>query len=357
LPPFPATIFESPDTTRPYVRIRAKDSGAVVLNSGINSGWSDPRQFLPKLAAAPTIIQLGGDGTITNIPTGTQRIHVELADDVLGTNVAYPGHSPGGDMIAGDPGVVDDGSGNIISVPIYASPDSTKPYVRVQALSTPSVLLDGSNIINGSSNAGWSQPRQFLPFVGQIQLDGQGNVSGIPDNTAYVLAQFSSQTGGSLVSGDAYRIFNVSAFTATAAATPVKRGTPTNSNPGSKVLTVAAPVVPTGTLVGDLLVMVVELENVTGTTPTVNSSSVPGWDPQGARASQTETGGAASVTIFTKIHDGTAMPTLTWDLAAFPDVTIYAVSGVNQLAPIDSVSGFQINAIGSAAPVPGLTTT
>jgi hypothetical protein len=102
LPPFPATIFESPDTTRPYVRIRAKDSGAVVLNSGINSGWSDPRQFLPKLAAAPTIIQLGGDGTITNIPTGTQRIHVELADDVLGTNVAYPGHSPGGDMIAGD---------------------------------------------------------------------------------------------------------------------------------------------------------------------------------------------------------------------------------------------------------------
>jgi hypothetical protein len=120
---------------------------------------------------------------------------------------------------------------------------------------------------------------------------------------------------------------------------------------------VAAPVVPTGTLVGDLLVMVVELENVTGTTPTVNSSSVPGWDPQGARASQTETGGAASVTIFTKIHDGTAMPTLTWDLAAFPDVTIYAVSGVNQLAPIDSVSGFQINAIGSAAPVPGLTTT
>ena len=159
------------------------------------------------------------------------------------------------------------------------------------------------------------------------------------------------------MSGDAYRVFDVDLFAPGAGgAMPALRGTPTNSFSASKVTTLGAPTPPTGTVSGDLLVMMVQLESGSSGAPTVNPASVPGWDFQGTRAVNAETGGNASATTLTKIHDGSAMPTVSWDISAFPNITIESVSGADPADPVDTVSGYQVNSIGSAAPVPGLQT-
>lgn len=109
----------------------------------------------------------------------------------------------------------------------------------------------------------------------------------------------------------------------------------------------AAPAVPVGTIAGDLLVLAVFIAS-----KPAGLATPAGWTKRAA--AENETG---ETVLFSRKYEGEAMPTLKWTAKAAALVTLTAVSGYNEAAPINVESAWTERATAAEINTPEVTTT
>lgn len=115
-----------------------------------------------------------------------------------------------------------------------------------------------------------------------------------------------------------------------------------------------SPTLPTGTVNGDILLLVAAIETDLVKTPTFTTPA--GWSIVSARAEDTETSGQFSVITFGIQYAGAALPTVKWSESGFAELFLIRVSGGELSGAVLKAWSEVATVVGSIS-VPSVTST